>query len=73
MFVVVCVWMAFTGASVGGKLAARNVSDVGLFLAAFGASAACLANAHHRRIRYRRVWFFLGLSAASWGVSCRSR
>jgi len=68
VFVVVCVWVAFTGASVAGKLASRNVSDVGLAVAAFAACAACVSNARHRLLRHRRVWLFLVLSAVSWGV-----
>jgi diguanylate cyclase (GGDEF)-like protein/PAS domain S-box-containing protein len=67
VFVVVGVWFALTGANTVGKLGARNVSDVGLVLAAFGASVACISNAG-TRFRHRRVWLLLGLSAGSWGV-----
>jgi diguanylate cyclase (GGDEF)-like protein/PAS domain S-box-containing protein len=61
------VWTGLILTGAGGPIVSRDLSDFGLFFAAFGAAAACGWTAF-RRQRHRRMWGLLGGACFSWAV-----
>ncbi|MFN2451700.1 MAG: putative bifunctional diguanylate cyclase/phosphodiesterase, partial [Candidatus Dormibacteria bacterium] len=65
----ICVFSAWLGLRLGGKLLTAEVDDVGETIAALAAAAVCaLAGCRQARSRQRLAWAFFALSALSWGA-----
>ncbi|MEU7904528.1 bifunctional diguanylate cyclase/phosphodiesterase [Actinoplanes sp. NPDC049118] len=66
--VTIAVFGAVLSTGVFGPDASRIIANLGLFLAALGASAACLFRAARFGGRMRAGWAIIGLGALSWSV-----